>query len=955
MSNEIFFQWQNEYLLKTIYPLREMKLRDFLVYFFEIDIWAKYKDKTIQDIQPEIKAFEISQKKQWHDAYKKYTDLRSYFLTEDVTQIFQKIFPQPDEDFLGVINNIHKSFVKYFPGYKDTRRERYFVTRQITPLETKHQEIIKDIATKQRYIRNMGPDWAKTPIYEKEIEKLNTVTLKMLDYELNQLRDFLGSLDKIGARRDALKAWFTQKDKEHDQLERDLTNKKYYVNRYPDKPKYKEELREVESGLARIEKELEEVNKLSEREQLDMLTESKELTVKDVVRGKVESYREMLNQKDQEELLEEIVNRFLEQPERYPLWLQYMVVHFSGMRYKSAHGSWGDPRDLLQSLRIHTVEERIKRAPDESIDFECKEKIEELRKKLVKAKDQSKKEEIEYRINGLESKYNFHRRKALLDILVDEQIEAIDENMKDDQVLEELEALKDLDLIPDWMWKEIVARTDLRIKGVTKEDWEDLSPEELNERYSYEDRKYLEIMDDWKRKNLTGWREEHDRANRLIVTRAVCNEVAEHIQHLRGHSPPGGLTAKPEWYLRNEKNPKLAGAKARPYLVKPSTSENFTPGASILWLRWVDRQPNAWQIALPITLKSGEGLLPGGITKSYTSQPTKAISKRRSGSQSASSTHGRWLRWIHEATIAEVAETVDGYVVLTFETALPYEDRRRSTIGVFKHYASDLKYSVTGTRFNGTFVGYVPEADLPYNDLKEMLDWNKILPNSSIPSYKIQNYWQKIAPMQPMSGDVSFSLEFQPETETSLEVMVEVQPRFSFLWHKEHVLCYSVEPEGENAYVYQPEVSLRRGLQLSVDKSNPAMIGDQTYYQVTRCDLEPRAEGLYVRQEDILELPEGESTKPVVTISELDLKEISPWNLIGKPVMRSVDVKISSGTSLFASKAHKISKADKGDGVIDAIGRIDYYLIVDCPTNSSVVGLCVPVDQVRDLEEGEFA
>jgi hypothetical protein len=185
--------------------------------------------------------------------------------------------------------------------------------------------------------------------------------------------------------------------------------------------------------------------------------------------------------------------------------------------------------------------------------------------------------------------------------------------------------------------------------------------------------------------------------------------------------------------------------------------------------------------------------------------------------------------------------------------------------------------------------------------------------------------------------------------------MVEVQPRFSFLWHKERVLCYSVEHEGENAIVYQPEVSLRRGLQLSVEKSNPAMIGNQTYYLVTRCALEPRAEGLYVRQEDILVLPEGESTKPVVTISELDLKEISPWNLIGKPVMRSVDVKISSGTSLFASKAHKISKADKGDGVIDAIGRIDYYLIVDCPTNSRVVGLCVPVDQVRDLEEGEFA
>jgi len=33
-----------------------------------------------------------------------------------------------------------------------------------------------------------------------------------------------------------------------------------------------------------------------------------------------------------------------------------------------------------------------------------------------------------------------------------------------------------------------------------------------------------------------------------------------------------------------------------------------------------------------------------------------------------------WLRWMHEATVAEVAETADGPVVLTFETALPYDD-----------------------------------------------------------------------------------------------------------------------------------------------------------------------------------------------------------------------------------------------------------------------------------------
>ncbi|MCK5429136.1 MAG: hypothetical protein KAI94_06670, partial [Anaerolineales bacterium] len=60
MSDPIYFQWQNEYLLRTIYPLREMKLRDFLVYYYEIDLWAEYKDKTVQDIKPEIKAHQVA-------------------------------------------------------------------------------------------------------------------------------------------------------------------------------------------------------------------------------------------------------------------------------------------------------------------------------------------------------------------------------------------------------------------------------------------------------------------------------------------------------------------------------------------------------------------------------------------------------------------------------------------------------------------------------------------------------------------------------------------------------------------------------------------------------------------------------------------------------------------------------------------------------------------------------
>jgi len=60
MAEPMYFQWQNEVLLKTIYPLREMKLRDFLVYCKEIDLWAEYKDKKIEALQAEVTAYVAS-------------------------------------------------------------------------------------------------------------------------------------------------------------------------------------------------------------------------------------------------------------------------------------------------------------------------------------------------------------------------------------------------------------------------------------------------------------------------------------------------------------------------------------------------------------------------------------------------------------------------------------------------------------------------------------------------------------------------------------------------------------------------------------------------------------------------------------------------------------------------------------------------------------------------------
>ena len=72
MPEPLYFQWQNEILLKTIYPMREVKLRDFLGFYAEVDIWKQYKDKDIATLSAEVKTYEAAQAKMAEAAYAEY-------------------------------------------------------------------------------------------------------------------------------------------------------------------------------------------------------------------------------------------------------------------------------------------------------------------------------------------------------------------------------------------------------------------------------------------------------------------------------------------------------------------------------------------------------------------------------------------------------------------------------------------------------------------------------------------------------------------------------------------------------------------------------------------------------------------------------------------------------------------------------------------------------------------
>jgi hypothetical protein len=119
---------------------------------------------------------------------------------------------------------------------------------------------------------------------------------------------------------------------------------------------------------------------------------------------------------------------------------------------------------------------------------------------------------------------------------------------------------------------------------------------------------------------------------------------------------------------------------------------------------------NAAPVAAPWVYKGG------GLTRSRTTLDA----------QKKPVTQNQWLRWIHEATVIEVVDTADGTYVYTFETSLPDDFAGTSCLGIFRN---TLRWNLddgSEDNYNRSFVGYVPEEQVPPN-VRPLMDWNRIL------------------------------------------------------------------------------------------------------------------------------------------------------------------------------------------------------------------------------------
>jgi hypothetical protein len=691
MTAQHNFQWQNEILCKTIYPMRLQKLRDFLIFYKEADLWAEFKNRDISTLAAEVKEYKSGMDAARIAEFKRYSVLKQYCMTKEVRGFFVKYKPI-EEEALALIQRNHDLFIASWP--KDIRGERAFIQSRIESFKTQLGFLRDRIRFLQRQLEGMLPEHPNRPKVEAEFKLKNESALPMVLEEMEKLREF----DETYAKVEPPKLeWYKLKKADPNYT---TTEEEFLVNYDPKTP----------------------------------------VTVRDIVRLKVEQYAKTLEGKDQYQLLSEIRQRFEKEPQRFPFWLQYMVIHYSGMRYKSAHGSWADPKDLLIRLRMNEIKKAQAALSDADVAAKCAEKIAQYdpsrtgsKPKLATAAEKVWTDRIARHMQGVKANGPQSRRIGLGG-LVEEEIKYEYQSMTTDQALAELEAMKSQ--LPAWAWKWIVMLTPLRVKHVTDAGWETFTPEEDKIRFADP---LFPLFSKWVTDNTGMWRSEHGRAREVIVTRAVCNETAEHIQHIRGHLPPGGLTENAARYV------KLAATKSPGcYFIKPTDAGHYTQGASIFWLRYVNSQPSQWQAPKPTQDTNGVGLIPAEFIGrrpqpqgGKNAKPAPAPWEYKGGGMTRSRAtldaekktvlQNQWLRWIHEATVIEVVDTADGNYVYTFETSLPDDFRGTSCLGVFRN---TLRWNLddgSEDNYNRSFVGYAPEGNLPLESLKTSLNWNKVL------------------------------------------------------------------------------------------------------------------------------------------------------------------------------------------------------------------------------------
>lgn len=479
-----------------------------------------------------------------------------------------------------------------------------------------------------------------------------------------------------------------------------------------------------------------------------------------------------------DELLGRILDRFDADTDytRYPKWLRYMVVHFSGMRYKSAHGSYAPATELVKRLKRDQVrsetasateieigasaefavsdieteldapdkpkrkrgdqlktrraalkavetaraaeftkkgQEEQRAAFDELMKFEDErtQLQTELDEPILAAGAQRRLAELEPLIKAAEERIGSKTLKQVrrkLDAAEDrrraavvehelERAEAALSTLDDTQAVAILKAMRADNAFPEWVWRELVRVTALKLEIEEGEDWEKVTAEEEQQKKQKDPvtKRWRELMGEWK-KDVTGWRAKHGEDLSLVVVRAVCNEIAEMSLHARGVKPTGGISQKANWYRQHAKGGEFS---------RPKSNADLKQGASLFFLEWSDTPPkdkvNVVRSDTPDLLSDKNEAISDGFRSPedwiYEFHGDKTVTRRKFIERPAGSSidlyKTQYLNWTHEAQVVQVDEPRKR--VITFETG-PIGLRKRTLTSVLNVWSVYTGYSPSG-------------------------------------------------------------------------------------------------------------------------------------------------------------------------------------------------------------------------------------------------------------------
>ena len=99
-----------------------------------------------------------------------------------------------------------------------------------------------------------------------------------------------------------------------------------------------------------------------------------------------------------------------------------------------------------------------------------------------------------------------------------------------------------------------------------------------------------------------------------------------------------------------------------------------------------------------------------------------------------------------------------------------------------------------------------------------------------------------------------------------------------------------------------------------------------------------------------VDLPETESSLTIeVSAKKAVLHSFTRRDKAGKPIMviREPRIRLERGSRLDVSASRSESDKDKGDGIIHGTGNIEFYFVLDQPSNGEAAGLYVKAEDVK--------